>query len=112
MIPNFLKNYYKAKYQVNTMASDKITRVQLDNLLDSATVEKHLFHGGKSMILSYKLPCGFTVDGRAALININEFDDTIGETVAREDAIDQLWKLEGYRKQWQLYENSLESLTN
>lgn len=82
--------------------SNKITKEQLDALIDAAVVEEHLFHGGKSMILSYQLESGFTIDGRAAVVDLNNFDIEIGRQVAREDAINQLWQLEGYRLQLEL----------
>jgi Phage protein (N4 Gp49/phage Sf6 gene 66) family len=84
--------------------NNKITQEYLESLIDSATVEEHLFHGGKSMILSYQLESGFTIDGRAAVVDLANFDIEIGRAVAKEDAINQLWQLEGYRLQLQLAE--------
>lgn len=82
--------------------SNKITKEQLETLIDAADVEEHLFHGGKSMVLSYQLESGFTIDGRAAVVDLANFDIEIGRQVAREDAINQLWQLEGYRLQLEL----------
>lgn len=73
-----------------------ITLEHIDSLLDNAKAEEHFFHGGKSLIISYLLGNGFTVDGRAAVVDLNNFDIEIGRKVAREDAANQLWKLEGY----------------
>jgi len=73
-----------------------VTLEQLNQLLDNSVVEEHLFHGGKSMILSYLLPNGFTIDGRAALVDLSNFDINIGRSICRQNAINQLWQLEGY----------------
>jgi len=48
------------------------------------------------MILSYLLPNGFTIDGRAALVDLSNFDINIGRSICRQNAINQLWQLEGY----------------
>ena len=79
--------------------ANKVTKEYLESLLDNAECEEHLFHGGKSLIISYKLESDFTVDGRAAVVSLDNFDINIGRQVARENAISQLWALEGYRLQ-------------
>lgn len=89
--------------------SDNIYSVRkhdLDNLLQNSTVEEVIFHG-KEMIISFKLPCGFTISGRSAVVNAEKFDINIGRLICYENAIDQLWLLEGYRMQWKLYLNQL-----
>jgi len=39
---------------------------------------------------------GFTVTGESAAVSIANFNKEIGRKVARENARDQIWKLEGY----------------
>lgn len=82
---------------------NKVTKEYIEDLLNNAEVEEHLFHGGKSMILSYKLQNGFVVDGRAAVVDLANFNIEIGRKVAKENAINQLWQLEGYLLQNKLY---------
>ena len=79
-----------------------VTRVQLDILLEKSTREETVFHN-KELVISFKLPCGFTVSGRSAVVNAEKFDLNIGRLISYEDAIRQLWLLEGYRMQWKLY---------
>jgi hypothetical protein len=81
-----------------------VTQQQIDALLDNAKTEEHLFHGGKSLIISYQLQNGFTIDGRAAIVDLAGFDIEIGRKVARANAASQLWSLEGYLLQNRLYE--------
>jgi hypothetical protein len=40
---------------------------------------------------------GFTVVGKSACCSPENFDAAMGQKIAREDAIRQLWTLEGYR---------------
>ena len=39
----------------------------------------------------------FVVIGKSACMNQEDFDEFIGERIAREDAVRQIWQLEGYR---------------
>jgi hypothetical protein len=39
---------------------------------------------------------GFTVIGKSAAASIENFDIEIGRKLAREDARNQIWQLEGY----------------
>lgn len=75
----------------------KLTTDYINNLLDTAEVQEHTFHYGKSFIVSYRLKNGFTVEGRSGLVNISNFDIEIGRKIAREDAFRQLTKLETYK---------------
>lgn len=40
---------------------------------------------------------GFEVLGKSSCIDAKEYSQELGERYAREDAINQLWELEGYR---------------
>jgi hypothetical protein len=86
--------------------ANTVTQQQIDALLDNATREEHLFHNGKSLIISYQLENGWTVDGRAAIVDLAGFDLEIGRLIAKQDAVRQLWALEGYLLQNELYERS------
>ncbi len=82
---------------------NSVTIEQLYALLDEAEVQEHVFWD-KELLVSYRLKCGFTVTGRAAVVDPSNFDIEKGRSIALNDAVDQLWKLEGYRLQWKLYE--------
>jgi hypothetical protein len=83
-----------------------VNRVQLDELLQDSITEEVIFHG-KELVISFRLPCGFTVAGRSAVVNAERFDLNIGRLLCYEDAIRQLWLLEGYRVQWKMYLDQL-----
>lgn len=88
------------------MDNNRVTQEQIDKLLDEAEIQKAVFWN-KELNVSYKLKCGFTITGRAACVDPANYDEAVGEKYAREDAANQLWKLEGYRLQWRLYIESL-----
>jgi Phage protein (N4 Gp49/phage Sf6 gene 66) family len=80
------------------MPSDRVTEAEIDDLLSRSTIEEHVFHK-KELIVSYLLPNGFTVTGKGACINPENFDINIGRKVAQNDVKDQLWQLQGYLRQ-------------
>jgi Phage protein (N4 Gp49/phage Sf6 gene 66) family len=84
------------------MNSNRVTQEQIDGLLDAAETEEHTFWG-KELIVSYRLPCGFTISGHGACVDPANFDPAIGRRVARQDASNQLWLLEGYLLQHRLH---------
>lgn len=83
------------------MSANRITEGHVDALLDASTVEKTLMHG-KETLVTYLLPCGFTITGRSACVDPANFDVELGQKLASEDAKRQLWAFEGYRLQCKL----------
>lgn len=83
------------------MNSNRVTQEDIDTLLNASETQEHVFWD-KELVVSYRLPSGFTVTGRGAVIDPANFDLEIGRKVAREDAANKLWQLEGYRKQLDL----------
>lgn len=57
-------------------------------------------------ICAITLKNGFTVVGESACIDPNNFDQTIGQKIAYENAFEKLWQLEGYRVKSQLAEKA------
>jgi hypothetical protein len=84
------------------MRATKVTQDKIAYLLDSAETQEHIFWE-KELVVSFKLPSGFTVCGRGACIDPANFDIEIGRKIARADAEKKLWELEGYLLQNQLH---------
>jgi len=87
-------------------SQNKITQEQIDALLDSADTQEVIFWD-KDLIVSYRLPCGFSIIGRGVCVDPANFDIEIGRKVARDDAANKLWEIEGYRLQLELFERGL-----
>ncbi|UZV39997.1 hypothetical protein LPP2_g29 [Leptolyngbya phage LPP-2, strain SPI] len=86
--------------------NNKVTFEQVEALLDSCEVQETIFWD-KELVVSYKLPNGFTVLGRGACVDPKNFDINIGRTVARQQAADTVWLLLGYELQNKLYNEGL-----
>ena len=58
------------------------------------------------------LKSGFENIAYSTVMNPQDFDKSIGEEVARANAIDKLWEFEGYHRKMSLYEDSLVAQAN
>lgn len=66
--------------------------------------EYHLFESSKKTICQLTLVNGFTVTGEAGVVSPENFNAEIGRDVAKKNAREKIWMLEGYRLKQHLYE--------
>lgn len=85
--------------------NDFVTLAQITKIIDEAEKEEHVFFN-KVVVIEYRIKNGFTIQGRGAVVNPGNFDLNVGRAVARENAINKMWQLEGYLLQQRLYEES------
>lgn len=64
----------------------------------------HVFEGTTLTVCCLTLQNGFTVTGESAAASPGNFDAEIGRKIARQNARDKIWALEGYRLKQQLHE--------
>lgn len=57
---------------------------------------------GRTTVCQLTLDNGFTVEGLSACVCIENFDAEIGQKIARQNAVSQVWQLLGFRLQDQL----------
>lgn len=74
--------------------------------LDAAIVGElyHVFEGTTLTVCCLKLRNGFTVTGESAAASVENFDEEVGRRIARENARNKIWQLEGYLQRQRLYE--------
>ena len=67
-------------------------------MLDSVIVSEayHHFAGTTVIVCCLTLRNGYSVTGDAACVSPSNFDITIGRQIARENAREKIWQLEGY----------------
>lgn len=63
----------------------------------------HIFPGTTMTVCALKLRNGFIVIGESAAASAENFDKAIGRKIARENARNKIWALEGYLLRNQLY---------
>jgi hypothetical protein len=72
-------------------------RITPDHLDATITGEQyHVFPGTTLTVCCLTLRNGFTVTGQSAAASRENFDKAIGRKIARADARDKIWMLEGY----------------
>lgn len=67
-------------------------------LIDAQIVSKsyHVFPGTTMTICALTLRNGFVVVGESAAASPENFDEAIGKRIARDNARNKIWALEGY----------------
>ena len=75
-------------------------------LIDACIVSEdyHVFPGTTLTVCCLTLVNGFTVTGESASASPKNFDKQIGKDVARANAREKIWALEGYRLKQMLHE--------
>lgn len=69
--------------------------------------EEYVAIGLKTVVCVLTLENGFEIVGSASCIDPKNFDFEFGQGIARQDAVNQVWKLEGYLLQQDRYEDEL-----
>jgi len=77
-------------------------------LIDSAIVNEqyHVFDDSQLTVCCLTLQNGFTVTGESACASPENFNAEIGQKIARGNARDKIWALEGYLLKQRLSEAS------
>lgn len=90
--------------QDKNLTAPRVTPDRVDEVIKS--VEYHVFDGSQLTVCCMTLENGFTVTGESACASPENFDAEIGQRIARENARNKVWGLEGYLvKQW-LHDNA------
>jgi hypothetical protein len=77
-------------------------------LIDAAIVgeDYHVFPDTTLTVCCLTLQNGFTVTGESAAASPENFDREVGKKVARDNARNKIWQLEGYLLKEKLYTQS------
>lgn len=78
------------------------------NAIDAAirSEQYHVFDNTTLTVCCLTLRNGFTVTGESAAASPANFDAEIGREIARQNARDKIWALEGYLLKQRLYESA------
>ena len=92
----------EAKIQEKGLNAPRLNPTAIDARI--VREEYHLFESSKKTICQLTLVNGFTVIGEAGVVSPENFDEEIGRDVARKNAREKIWQLEGYRLKQHLYD--------
>ncbi|TAN12947.1 MAG: hypothetical protein EPN34_03235 [Burkholderiaceae bacterium] len=82
----------------------RVTPEQIDACI--VKEQYHRFAGTTLTVCALTLRNGYTVTGESASVTAAGFNAEIGRKIAREDARDKIWALEGYLLREQLHRAS------
>ena len=76
------------------MTAPRLTPEAIDRVIVSE--QYHVFPGTSFTACLLSLSNGYTVSGESACVSPKNFDAAIGRKIARENARNKIWQLEGY----------------
>ncbi len=83
----------EAEIQAKNLNAPRLNPQHIDDQIKAT--EFHVF-GQVTTVCCLTLKNGFTVIGKSACASPANFNKELGEKIAREDARNQIWALEGY----------------
>lgn len=87
------------------LTAPRVTPEDITNaILDSAY---YVFPGTQLTICCLTLQNGFTVTGESACASPENFDRSLGESIAYRNAREKIWSLEGYLLKQKLHEGTI-----
>jgi hypothetical protein len=84
----------EAEIQQKGLNAPRLTPADIDAVI--AGEQYHVFDGTTLMVCCLHLRNGFTVTGESAAASPENFDVEIGRKIARQNAREKIWALEGY----------------
>jgi hypothetical protein len=91
--------------QANGLTAPRVTPAGIDAKITGE--QYHVFPGTTLTVCCLTLENGFTVTGQSAAASPENFNEEVGRKIARADAREKIWQLEGY-----LLRDSLHFLEN
>lgn len=91
--------------QAKRLNAPRLTPDHLDAVI--AGEQYHVFPGTTLTVCCLTLVNGFTVTGQSAAASPENFDEEIGRKIARADAREKIWMLEGYLLRERLHQAAL-----
>lgn len=84
----------EAEIQSKGLNAPRLTTAHIDSVIVGE--DYHVFPGTTLTVCALKLANGFIVTGESAAASPENFDAEIGKKIARDNARNKIWALEGY----------------
>ena len=78
--------------------AEKVTQEWIDDIIFDSKVHYERIEDTTVTICVIELPSRYVLVGHSACINMWDYDQVVGEEIAFNNAKNQLWALEGYRR--------------
>ena len=88
--------------------NEEKTKLTEDDILAAVKKEDYtVLNDGRTTICQLTLQNGFTVVGFSACVDPKNYDKNLGESIAKDNALEKVWELEGYLLRQRLFEKGL-----
>lgn len=88
------ENEIENEIQAKNLVAPRLTPADIDNTI--LYEEYYRVANTTTTICALILKNGYVVVGKSAAVSMANFDEELGRKIAREDAREQIWALEGY----------------
>lgn len=88
--------------QEKGLTAPRVTPERIQDVIKKE--DYHVFTGSQLTVCVLTLENGFTVSGTSACASPENFDAEIGQKIAKDNAKNEIWALEGYSLKQKLYE--------
>ncbi|WP_288990842.1 Gp49 family protein [uncultured Sphingopyxis sp.] len=88
------ENQIEAEIQAKGLNAPRLNPQMIDDAIQSE--QYHVFAGTTLTVCALTLRNGYIVTGESAAASPDNFDKEIGRKIARENARNKIWALEGY----------------
>lgn len=89
--------------QDKNLNAPRLTPALINSVI--AKEQYHVFDGSCLTVCCLTLENGFTVTGESACASPENFDEDLGRKIARDNAKNKIWALEGYLLKQKLHES-------
>lgn len=93
----------ESEIQAKGLTAPRVTPEQVEAAIVGETFT--VLPNGRTTVCQLTLDNGFTVEGLSACVCVENFDAEIGNRIARQNAVSQVWQLLGFRLRDQLAYN-------
>lgn len=98
----------ESEIQAKGLNAPRLTPENVDSVIVGEAY--HVFPGTTLTVCCLVLRNGFSVTGESAAVSIENFDEELGRKIARSNARNKIWMLEGYALRERLFAQSLSRL--
>ena len=95
-------NELEQEIQEKGLTAPRVTPDRLEEVIVGEAF--HVFPGSQLTVCCLELENGFTVTGESACASPENFDAEIGRNIARDNAKNKIWMLEGYLLKQMLFD--------
>lgn len=88
------ENAIEAEIQAKGLNAPRLSPAMIDAVI--VDEDFHVFPGTTLTVCCLKLRNGYTVTGESAAASPSNFDADLGRKIARDNARNKIWSLEGY----------------